>query len=174
PPTPSLVDAGTDSGVLKSTDGGSTWNATDSPLPPPTDTAPPDTSITSAIDGNGAAVPDQATTPSTSLTLTFTGADDRGVARFECQLDGAGFNGCTSPWARTGLAPGRHTFEVRAVDTSNNVDPIPARLAWTIDAPPDTRITSAADDSGAAMPDQGITLSRPMTMTFTGSDDRGV
>src|SRR5262249_44123203 len=82
PQTPSIVYAGTDAGVLKSTDGGSTWNATDSPQSSPTDTAPPETSITSAVDGNGAA--GQATTPSTSLTLTFTGTDDRGVARFEC------------------------------------------------------------------------------------------
>src|SRR5262249_60493006 len=105
PQTPSIVYAGTDSGVLKSTDGGSTWNATDSPQSSPTDTTPPDTSITSAIDGNGAALKDQATTPSTSLTLTFTGTADRGVARFECRLDGApDFSPCTSPQTYTGLA----------------------------------------------------------------------
>src|SRR5439155_904852 len=133
PTTPTTLYAGTDSGVFKSVDGGATWSAmgppepapepTPGPTPEPQDTAPPDTSITSATDSSGAAVPDQAITLSTSLTLTFTGSDDRGVARFECLLDGAGFIACTSPQTYSGLAVGRHTVEVRAIDTSNNVDP---------------------------------------------------
>src|SRR5437867_3877863 len=101
PLPPSIVYAGTDSGVLKSTDGGDTWTS---------DTTPPDTSITSVTDNNGAALPDQGFTPSTTVTVRFTGTDDRGVARFECQLNGAGFSPCTSPQTYTGLANRQHTF----------------------------------------------------------------
>src|SRR5207247_7927957 len=102
------------------------------------------------------------------------GNDHRGVARCERRLDSASFIECTSPRAYTGLAPGRHTVEIRATDTSNNVDPTPARHIWTVDAPPDTRITSATDDGGATMSDQAIMLSRSVTLTFTGTDDRAV
>ena len=182
PVTPTVLYAGTESGVFKSIDGGATWNASPDPtpapspepVPEPADTAPPDTFIISATDGDGAALPDQAITVSTSVTMTFTGTDNRAVARFECRLDGAGFSVCVSPLTHTGLAPGRHTVEVRAIDTSNNVDPAPARLTWTVDAPPDTSIISAMDGNGTALPDQAITLSTALTLTFTGVDDRGV
>jgi len=62
------------------------------------------------------------------------------VARFECRLDGASFSPCTSPLTYSSLALGRHTVEVCAIDTSNNADPTPARLTWTVDAPPPRRI----------------------------------
>lgn len=49
-----------------------------------------------------------------------------------------------SPWQRTqettitapALADGEHVFEVRAVDEAGNVDPTPARAAFTIDTQP--------------------------------------
>src|SRR5262245_840364 len=132
--------------------------------------APPDTTITAATGDGGVAVPDQASTLSTSITVTFTGKDDRGVARFECQLDGEGFGPCTSPWTKPGLPPGRHTFDVRAIDTSNNADPSPARFTWTVDVPPDTSV-SAVDARGRAIANGGITTSRTITFGFTGKDN---
>jgi LPXTG-site transpeptidase (sortase) family protein len=55
------------------------------------------------------------------------------LASFECQLDGGGFAACTTPLNYTGLTPGSHTFQVRAVDNVGNVDPSPATYTWVID-----------------------------------------
>ena len=57
---------------------------------------------------------------------------------FECQVDGGGFEDCTSPHQVDPLADGDHTFEVRAVDAAGNIDPTPATRAFTVDTP-DTR-----------------------------------
>jgi eukaryotic-like serine/threonine-protein kinase len=73
------------------------------------DTAAPTTTITSG--------PDDPTTE-TSVTFEFE-ASEGGVA-FACQLDGGGFEACTSPKDYDGLAPGEHTFEVRATDVAGN------------------------------------------------------
>jgi nucleoid-associated protein YgaU len=133
--------------------------------------AAPDTAITSAIDGTGTALANEAVTLSTSLTLSFTGTDNVALSRFECQLDGAGFSTCTSPLAYNGLTLGRHTFEVRAVDTSNNADGTPARHTWTIDATPETTINSAVDGHGKSLANGGRTTSDKVTFRFAGTDN---
>jgi len=96
------------------------------------DTTPPETSITSSIDGNLDVVTNGGSTVSDSMTLTFDGTDDVDVASFECSLDGASFSACTTPQGFTTLALGSHTFQVRAIDTSGNTDPTPASLSWDI------------------------------------------
>ena len=99
------------------------------------DTTPPDTTVTSAVDGNGAPVANGGSTPSTSITFTFTGTDNVGVTGFECSLDDAVFSACTSPKSSTGLSTGSRTFQVRAKDAAGNVDPTPAAFTWTILTP---------------------------------------
>jgi len=92
------------------------------------DTTPPDTSLTSTPPN-----PDTGTSPS----FGFSGTDDAtppASLGFECRLDGAGFSPCTSPKSYTGLSPGVHTFQVRAIDAAGNVDPTPASYTWTINA----------------------------------------
>jgi hypothetical protein len=174
PKTPTTLYAG-GHGVLKSTDGGVTWSAAEPPPPPPpTDTIPPDTSITSAVDGTGTALANDAVTLSASLTFSFTGTDNVGLSRFECQLDGAGFGACVSPLTYNALPLGRHTFEARAVDTSSNVDGTPARYSWTIDAAPETTINSAIDGRGKSIANGGSTPSDRMTLRFTGTDNGAV
>jgi hypothetical protein len=84
------------------------------------DTAAPDTSI-----GSGPADP----TTATSATFDFTSEPGAG---FECQLDGGGWAACFSPATYDTLAPGPHTFEVRASDAATNTDPTPAVHTWTI------------------------------------------
>src|SRR5207245_10275144 len=128
--------------------------------------------ITSATDGSGTALPEQGPRLCTSITLTFTGTADRGVALLECRLHGAGFDPCTSPQTQTypGLLLGRHTVEIRAIDTSNNVDPTPARLTWTVDAPPDTKVNSAVDGRGRSLANGGITTSKQITLRFHRTD----
>lgn len=101
----------------------------------PADTTPPDTTITSDVDGNGDPVANGGSTLSTSITFVFAGTDDVAVASFECSLDGADFSACTSPKTYTSMIVGSHTFQVRTIDTSGNIDLTPTSLTWTILTP---------------------------------------
>ncbi len=66
---------------------------------------------------------------------------------FQCSLDFAAFTTCTNPRTLTGLTDGEHTFQVRAVDPSLNVDTSPAEVTFTVDAsPPQTSITHSPGD----------------------------
>ncbi|MFK7803369.1 MAG: hypothetical protein AB8G95_17170, partial [Anaerolineae bacterium] len=91
-----------------------------------------------------------AVSPSSDASFTFSGADaptgaPSGVASFECQLDGGGFSACESPINFGGIPLGEHTFEVRAVDLADNIDPTPASYIWTVtpDGPVDTTAPTA-------------------------------
>src|SRR5262249_4917280 len=100
------------------------------------DLTAPDTTITASP-----ANPSNNSSPSFSFT-----ANESGV-RFECRLDAGVFGACTSPFTSVTLGDGTHTFEVRAIDAADNVDPTPASFTWVIDtAAPDTTITSAPPD----------------------------
>ena len=84
---------------------------------------------------------------------------------FECELDDGGFTSCDSPYTTPTLSDGEHTFRVRAIDESNNVDPIPDARTFTVEAdldPPETTI-----DDG---PGEGDTFTDP-TPTFSFSSD---
>ena len=99
-----------------------------------------------AIDGVGGAVQlhiHDVTAPTTSVntfkrhrrtaTITFSGNDDRGVvAFFQCKQDGGSFAACSSPFMWTRIKPGLHTFSVRAVDPSGNMDASPATKTFRI------------------------------------------
>ena len=93
--------------------------------------SPPDTTITSAIDGNGKLIPKNGTTRSNAVTFSFTATDNLGVQAFECSLDNAAFTACASPATRTAAARGSHTFRVRAIDTNGFRDATPASFTWT-------------------------------------------
>lgn len=88
------------------------------------DVTPPDTTI----DTNPGSV-----IHSHSATFAFSGTDNAAVGSFECSLDGSAFATCTSPLTYNNLSIGAHHFEVRAVDTSGNVDPTPASFDFTVD-----------------------------------------
>ena len=45
-------------------------------------------------------------------TATFTFSSNEAGAEFECSLDGAAYEGCSSPEEYTELVPGEHTFAV--------------------------------------------------------------
>lgn len=128
----------------------------------PSDTEPPATSIVSAVDGNGASVPDAGVTLSKAITVAVTGTDNVAVVGFECRLDGGSFTSCTSPVTYGGLALSTHEFEARAVDRSGNRDGTPALHTWTVDSPPETTITSV-DRRGDRI-----------TFRFTGTDNASV
>jgi hypothetical protein len=90
------------------------------PLGP--DARAPDTRISS---GGPAASP-------TAARFLFT-SDEAAVA-FQCSVDGTAFATCRSPVALGGLAPGPHSFAVRAIDAFDNVDATPAAGSWTVPA----------------------------------------
>jgi len=113
-----------------------------------TDTTPPDTIIDSAP-----------VNPSTGTTASFAYHSTEAGSHFECRLDGAGFSACPAGGIEyTGLGGGSHSFQVRAIDPSGNVDPSPAGYSFDVvllapsalpsatpvsaprPAPPDTRI----------------------------------
>jgi YVTN family beta-propeller protein len=65
---------------------------------------------------------------STSAEFTFRSKDPG--ATFECSLDGAAFSPCSSPQDYDGLAGGKHTFSVVAVDAAGRQSK-PATDRWT-------------------------------------------
>lgn len=108
-------------GVTRATEYGiSFWDA--QVLGPIDDTAPPQTTITSAPDPTG----------SGSASFTFASEAD---ATFECRLDSQAWAACTSPAAYDGLMPGTHTFSVRASDQSGNVEASPPERTFRVTAP---------------------------------------
>jgi hypothetical protein len=57
-------------------------------------------------------------------------------ATFGCRLDDGAWTSCGSPARYADLAPGWHTFAVRATDLAGNVDPSPAEARWLVTARP--------------------------------------
>ncbi len=95
------------------------------PVVSSSDTTPPNTIIT---------ISPSLPTTSSSVSFSFTGVDDKDVAGFDCKIDAAPFTSCTSPKSYSGLAAGSHIFQVRAVDTSGNIDQTPDLFSWIIDS----------------------------------------
>ena len=71
--------------------------------------------------------------PSGSTTASFSFRATPDESTFECQLDGTGFSGCSSPKTYNDLPDGSHTFQVRAQDAVGNPDSTPASFTWTVD-----------------------------------------
>ena len=136
------------------------------------DRTPPETTITSGPTG---------VVTVTAATVVFTGSDPAGVASYECRLDAGSYTPCTNPMGFTGLAPGLHSFEVRAVDAFGNIDPTPARLDWTINNLPTISgatielVAGAGAEirtiGGVSDPDQAAGT---LTVTLTPLDGTGV
>lgn len=104
------------------------------------DITPPETTITSKP-------PD----PSDGSTASFTYESNEPGSSFECKLDAEAFVPCPAVGIiYTGLGNGPHTFQVRAIDPSGNVDPMPAGYSFEVTlvasmfqpSPPDTTISA--------------------------------
>ena len=76
---------------------------------------------------------------STSAVFKFHGEDpnhdESNIAKYECSLDNGQWRICSSPYTVENLEVHyvSHTFQVRAIDQSGNVDPTPAEFTWSID-----------------------------------------
>ena len=89
------------------------------------DGTPPTTVLDSAPSGS---------TEDTTAQIAFSSPD--ADALFQCSLDSAPFNSCTSPVNLSNLPTGPRTFTVRAIDQAGNADPAPQTASWTIVPPP--------------------------------------
>ncbi len=119
-----LIVQGTDS----STDSNKQSFVVEAPgTPPPADTTPPDTTISSGP-----------SSPTTSTSASFSFSSTESGSSFECKLDSGSYGACTSPRSYSGLSVTAHTFTVRATDKAGNVDPSPATRSWTVESEPTT------------------------------------
>ena len=70
--------------------------------------------------------------PLGSRSVRFEFNSDEADSRFLCRLDGRPFDLCRSPRRYGRLQPGRHLFEVRAIDPDGHLDPTPAKVRFTV------------------------------------------
>jgi hypothetical protein len=95
-------------------------------------------------------------------TPTFTFVASEEGSSFECRLDEASFQPCSSPHTTEPLPDGPHVFEVRAIDADENRDPSPASRDFTVDTEaPQTQI-----DAGPS----GLTNDTSPTFEFSAND----
>ena len=97
------------------------------PSTPPADTTAPDTLISTGPSG---------TTSSDVAGFSFSAEPG---ATFECRLDTGSWTACVSPRTYSGLADGKHTFQVRAEDRAGNADPSPASRSGPLRRPRNRR-----------------------------------
>lgn len=95
----------------------------DPPVDPPADVEPPETTFTQTPKKT-------IKTRKKTVKATFFFISSE-AGSFECSLDGSGFSPCSSPF-KTKVKKGKHTFEVRAIDEAENVDPSPAKFAFRV------------------------------------------
>lgn len=67
--------------------------------------------------------------PNTSDTATFEMTDAEKEVAYECSLDGVEYTSCKDVVQLEGLAPGMHTFCVKAIDTAGNSS-APSCATW--------------------------------------------
>jgi Big-like domain-containing protein len=97
----------------------------------------------------------QGTVASSVATFAFAATEPAGG--FECRLDGAGFEACTSPRSYPGLADGAHAFEVRALSQTGRPDPTQARREWAVDTtPPSVVAVTPADGATSVAGDSAV------------------
>jgi hypothetical protein len=136
------------------------------------DVTPPETTITQKP-----ANP----TSKRDATFAFTGTDNLSPAadiEFQCRLDPQNaapgtdpldlWLDCLSPQVFTGLAPGKHTFEVQALDAEENVDPTPATYTWTVGE--GGAASSCADASGPVKADADTYIEEKSPLDNKGTD----
>jgi hypothetical protein len=92
--------------------------------PKPKDTTPPNTTI-----GKGPKKVIHAKGPKTKVKFTFSSTEVGST--FKCKLDKKAFAACTSPKTYK-VKPGKHSFQVEAVDAAGNIDATPAKQKFKV------------------------------------------
>jgi hypothetical protein len=128
---------------------------------------PPDTTITAHP---------RRYTLGTEAEFSFNSTE---TGSFQCSLVGQGgapdLTACSSPKKYMGLSDGTYDFEVRAIDRARIVDPVPARVTFTVDnKAPQTTITSGPADGshiGDPTPTFTFTANEPVSRFRCWHDD---
>src|SRR5262249_52381147 len=81
-------------------------------------------------------------------------------------LDAGTFESCTSPRAYPALAPGRHSFAVRATDAAGNAGP-PATHVWSVAQPLPDLVVSALGETSFTVTNAGTAPAGPLVVTVT-------
>jgi hypothetical protein len=119
-------------------------------LPPP-DTTAPGVTITSA---------------STERDAAFEFTSSEAPSTFSCSLDRGGFEPCASPRSYSGLAPGAHTFAVRATDEAGNTGD-PATHSWTVAQPLPDLVVSSLTETSFTVTNAGAAAAGPFVVSVT-------
>jgi CSLREA domain-containing protein len=104
---------------------------------------PPAPPVPDACPATGCTAPADETPPQSKIrkhppkksdktTAKFAFVADEAGASFQCKLDKKKFKACKSPKKYKHLKPGKHVFQVRARDSSGNVEPQPAKYKFTV------------------------------------------
>lgn len=116
------------------------------------------------VDTTGPAPPQLVEAPThptnrTEARISFTTEPGATLA---CAFDAGPFAACSSPWERSGLLDGAHTFHVKATDALGNESAVRSHT-WTVDtaAPPTPVLTTKPN---------ALTNSRQATFAFTGPE----
>ena len=143
----------------------------------------PHTFQVEAIDGDGVTTPAAAytwtvdasapsftarpTSPSANPSPSFAFAHAQAAYTFRCNLDGAGYGGCSSPLSPGTLPEGSHELDVEAVGADGVATP-PAVYHWTIDTSPPTITSTSGMVAGQTYASQSasFTLSHPSYSSF--------
>jgi hypothetical protein len=119
-------------------------------------------SFPSALSGNG------------NATFTFSTPSTDPTNAFRCALDGGAATACTSPFVRSGLADGAHTFSVQVVDGAMNAGAAATRM-WTVDTSPPVLTVDSAPGAGPQGSNVAIAFSATdlSAVTYTCALDTG-
>jgi hypothetical protein len=87
----------------------------------------------------------EAGSTSSDRNPSFDFASNESQVSLACQLDGAGYQDCSSPLTASRLTDGWHTVQVRARDQAGNQGPAAFR-SWAVDAPANVSINAGPQD----------------------------
>ncbi len=118
---------------------------------PPVVRTLPDTAIVAGPEG---------TVRSGEASFTFSSSE--GGAAFQCRLDGAAFEACSSPRTYPGVGDGPHRFAVRALSADGRPDPTAAARDWVVDTTPPA-VVSLDPADGAT----GVDIASPVSAGFS-------
>jgi PKD repeat protein/lysophospholipase L1-like esterase len=106
--------------------------------------------------------------PRTTATFAFRSTEEG--SSFFCSFDGPGFEPCSSPTTREGLAEGEHAFSVKARDLAGNLS-LPLTRKFTVDTTPPETTIDAGPSAQSDDPSPSFSFSSEEPSTFRCSLD---